>query len=256
MPSRVFCFLPLFSVANVSFLLPESKAVWKELENAATRSSHNTRQVFEDWLEMVTCSLSGGQLETEYMALVPRYSEGRPGDRAIDYFPKAFGALIEGMEKTRQDILGDIFCGGITFGENGQFFTPDHLCSVMAQMQMSAADTGKRILDPACGSGRTLLACADINRNNEFYGVDVDIRCVRMAAINMALRNLYGWVTWGNTLTDETWMHFRTGFNGKGVIKKVEPAAAPEPVKHVVEQAAEVQHVVAESGPATQLSLF
>lgn len=218
------------------------------------RSSHNTRQVFEDWLEMVTCSLSGGQMEDEYMALVPRYSEGKQGDRAIDFFPKALGALVEGMEKTRQDILGDLFQGGVTGGENGQFFTPDHLCRVMAQMTMPDK-SGQRVLDPACGSGRTLLACADINRHNEFYGVDVDIRCVRMTAINLALRNLYGWVTWGDTLTNETWLHYRTGFNRRGVIEKVEPAAAPEPIKHVVKQAAEAQHEV-KSGPTTQLSLF
>jgi hypothetical protein len=242
-------------MSKESFTLQESKAVWKELENASMRSSHNTRQVFEDWLTMVTCSLSGGQMEDEYMALVPRYSEGKTGDRAIDYFPKAFGALIEGMEKTRQDILGDVFCGGVSFGENGQFFTPDCICQMMAQMQISPDDTGKRILDPACGSGRTLLAAADINPNNEFYGVDVDIRCVRMTAINLALRNLYGWVTWGNTLTDETWLHFRTGFNGRGVIQKVEPAAAPEKVQQIVEQPS-VQAEVIDLGPAKQLSLF
>jgi N-6 DNA methylase len=234
------------------FSLPESKAVWNHLETASMRSHHNPRQAFEDFLTMTVCSLSGGQMEDEYMALVPRYSEGVKGKRAIDSFPEAFGALIEGMEKTRQDILGDVFQGGVTFGENGQFFTPDHLCRVMAQMNMSAEDTGKRILDPACGSGRTLLACADINPNNEFYGQDVDLRCVQMTAINLALRNLYGWVIWGNSLAMEERMIYRTGFNGKGVIQKIEPEECPEPVRAIIEE----PETVIPAGPAKQLSLF
>ena len=224
-------------MGNISFTLPESKEVWKQLENAAARSSHNTRQVFEDFLTMTVCSLSGGQMEDEYMKIVPRYIEGKKGDRAIDYFPKAFGALIDGMEKTRQDILGDVFQGGVTFGENGQFFTPDPICNLLAQMNMSAEDSGKRILDPACGSGRTLLAAAEVNRHNEFYGVDVDHRCVQMTAINLALRNLYGWVIHGNTLSGEEWTAYRTGFNGTGVIQRVERQAMPEPIREVIDEA-------------------
>lgn len=158
------------------FTLPESKAVWQHLETAAMRSHHDTRRVFEDFLEMAVCSLSGGQMEEQYLAVAKRYSEGQKGKRAIDAIPKAFATLIEGMEETRKDILGDIFQGGVTFGSNGQFFTPDHLCEMMARMTMSEDDTGKRILDPACGSGRTLLAAAQVNRNNEFYGQDVDLR--------------------------------------------------------------------------------
>ena len=230
-------FLPLSIVARLDFTLPESKEVWKHLESASARSSHNTRQIFEDFLTMTVCSLSGGQMEDEYMKLVPRYSEGKNGDRAIDYFPKACGTLIEAMEKTRQDILGDLFQGGVTFGENGQFFTPECICKLMAQMSVSADDTGKRILDPACGSGRTLLAAADVNPRNEFYGVDVDHRCVQMTAINLALRNLYGWVIHGNSLTREEWTAYRTGFNGTGVIQRVERQEAPEPVRETIDEA-------------------
>lgn len=176
-------------------------------------------------------------MEDEYMKLVPRYAEVKHGDRAIDYFPKAFGALIEAMEATHQDILGDIFQGGVTFGEHGQFFTPDPICDVMAQMSVSSEESGKRVLDPACGSGRTLLAAAKINPKNEFYGVDLDHRCAQMTAINLALHNLNGWVVHGNSLSNEEWTVYRTGFNGKGVIQKVERQAAPEPVREIIDEA-------------------
>lgn len=200
---------------------------------------------------MSVCTLSGGEMEDEYMKLVPRYSKGEKGRRAIDAFPEAFGALVQAMEETRQDILGDLFQGGITFGENGQFFTPESICQAMAKMNMTEADTGKRILDPACGSGRTLLACADINRNNEFIGQDVDLRCVRMTAINLALRNLYGHVIWGDSLKMEQRLIYRTGFNGKGFIEKVDVDQTPAPVREIVERPQEPS-----TGRTTQLSLF
>lgn len=237
-------------MSKEQFLLPESKQVWKHLETASARSHHNTRQVFEDFLEMSVCSLAGGTMEDEYMTLVPRYSKGEKGKRAIDAIPQAFGALIEGMEKTRKDILGDLFQGGITFGENGQFFTPESLCELMVQMKISPEESGKRIFDPACGSGRTLLAAADIAPSNEFYGQDIDIRCVRMTAINLALRNLYGYVIWGDSLADERRLVFRTGFNGKGVIAKITPEERPEPVREIIERPPEPE------APAKQLVLF
>jgi hypothetical protein len=99
----------------------------------------------------------------------------------------------------------------------------------MARMQMDKETHGKRILDPACGSGRTLLAAADINRNNEFYGVDIDLRCARMTAINLGLRNLYGYVIWGNSLALEERLVYSTGLNiNGGVIRELPPAERPE----------------------------
>tara|TARA_R110002072_G_scaffold179059_1_gene335065 strand:+ start:127689 stop:128207 length:519 start_codon:yes stop_codon:yes gene_type:complete len=169
---------------------------------------------------MSVCSLSGGQMEAEYLQVVEKYSEGEKGDRACDYLANAFGALVNAMEETRADIIGDLFQGGVTFGENGQFFTPEPITILMAQMQMSDKG-GQRVLDPACGSGRTLLAVADVNRHNEFYGVDVDHRCVQMTAINLALRNLYGYVIHGNSLTQEQWRAYRTGFNWSASLKLI-----------------------------------
>ena len=196
---------------------------------------------------MTVCSLSGGQMEGEYLKVVERYTAGEKGKRAIDAFPLAFGALVEGMEKTRQDILGDIFEGAITFGENGQFFTPEHICKLMAQMTMDPE--AKTVCDPCVGSGRNLLAAAEVNPRAEFYGQDVDLRCVRMTAINLALRNLYGWVIWGDSLRNERNLIFRTGFNGKGVIEKIVPEKLPEPVKQMMEE-------IHPPTPGKQLTLF
>ncbi|MGA2796868.1 MAG: N-6 DNA methylase [Thermoguttaceae bacterium] len=219
-------------MAKIDFLVPESKQVWDHIETAAARSHYDARRAFEDFLSLTVCALSGGQMEEQYLQTAKQYSNGEPGRRAIDAFPAALAVLIETMEQTRQDILGDIFQGAITHGQNGQFFTPKHVCDLMACITIDPES--RNVLDPCCGSGRLLLAAADLSPWAEFYGQDIDIRCVQMTAINLAMRNLYGWVIQGNSLSNEQLLIYRTGFCGKGVIAEVTPRKVPEPVMEIV----------------------
>ena len=39
-----------------------------------------------------------------------------------------------------------------------------------------------------------------------------------MTALNLAFRNLYGYVIWGNSLGFEKKLVYRTGFDGRGVL--------------------------------------
>jgi type I restriction-modification system DNA methylase subunit len=59
------------------------------------------------------------------------------------------------------------------------------------------------ILDPACGSGRMLLAAAKINRHNTFFGADLDGTCCKMALINMLLNSLQGEISHMKSLSKE-----------------------------------------------------
>ena len=233
------------------FTIPASKDVWKLLEKASAKTHHDTPRAFNDFLTMSVCALSGGQMEDEYLKTVERYTEGEKGKRACDNLAHAFGVLVNAMEETRQDILGDLFMGGVTYGQNGQFFTPEPICTMMTQMTFSEETEGKRILDPACGSGRTLLAMAEVNRNNEFWGQDLDHRCVQMTAINLGLRNLYGYVLHGDSLKMDVHRAYRTGLNGKGVIAEVEDVNSVAPV---VRRA--VEETTSDNGSQSQLSLF
>ena len=179
------------------------------------------------------------------MKIAGQYGAGEKGKRALDAFPMALGTLVTAMEETRRDILGDIFQGAITRGQGGQFFTPQNVCDLMAKMTMDAEVHTVR--DPCCGSGRLLLAAAEVNRSAEFYGQDIDLRCVQMTAINLGLNNLYGYAIHGDSLGGEQRLIYRTGFNGKGVITEIEIEQAPEPVKQII---AEVRRA------GSQLSLF
>jgi hypothetical protein len=79
------------------------------------------------------------------------------------------------------------------------------------------------VCEPCGGSGRLLLAAAKVNPDRLFVGQDIDLRCVRITAINLALRGLCGSVIWGDSLALEQRLAYRTGFNGTGFIREVKP---------------------------------
>jgi hypothetical protein len=216
-------------VSKEFFRHATSAEIVKTIDHAAQRSGLDRGRVFDDFLTATICALSGGRMEEEYLRTIKPYIAGKSGERAVDLFPQMLGTIVDAMSETRADILGDVFEGAITYGQNGQFFTPDPICQLMAQLTDDGRNTGV-VCDPCCGSGRTLLAAAQLNRNREFVGQDIDLRCVRITAINLALWNLYGWVIHGNSLALEKKLVYRTGFDGRGVVREVDPAACPFPV--------------------------
>lgn len=105
------------------------------------------------------------------------------------------------------DALGEIFMEFVSHGRNGQFFTPQPICEMMSIMTAPTPEDGETVSDPACGSGRTLLAAAKRNRKLKFYGADNDITCCKMAALNMIINTMAGEITHMNSLTLE---HYRS----------------------------------------------
>lgn len=242
-------------MAKEQFFHPESADLLKTLDEVARRSGVSRGQAFEDFLHMAVCSLSGGRMEEQYLAVVKKHSEGKKGRRGCDSIAELFGKSVAAMEtdETRgemKDILGDLYQGAITYGEAGQFFSPEPIARMMAAMTVGdvpkeAKHEKKSVCDPACGSGRMLLAVAEKQPHWLFVGQDVDLRCVRMCAINLALRNLYGYVIQGNSLADERRLVYRTGFDLVGVISEVPIEDCPKPV----------QNIVAESGTTVRSSV-
>lgn len=99
-----------------------------------------------------------------------------------------------------------------------------------------------------------LLAIADLKPHWEFVGQDVDLRCVRMTALNLALRNLYGYVVWGNSLGLEKRLVYRTGFNLQGFIREIPLENCPAPVQQSVREASEAPADAPEGRPDSALS--
>ena len=206
------------------------KKTWKELE--CVRSRGNS-YFFNDWLDLILNSLlsitenlqeigismdiqkaSQGKFNDRYMEIVKNYSEGKIGERAIDHFQRAFKFLMEETLESEKDVLGEIFQAQITYGEHGQFFTPEHITDFMSKM-VGKGDKRETMMDPCCGSGRFILSRAKEDPDCYFIGQDIDERCCKMAVINMFMRDLTGEIRLGNSLAnkiDKLWILKKGGF--------------------------------------------
>jgi hypothetical protein len=162
-------------------------------------------KVFEDFLTMAICACSynpttnQSHYEDEYMATIAPYKDSELRHE----FSKAFACLSIEMEQQfhtelGNDVLGELFQIHLSSGRNGQFFTPFHVCRFMAECMNTdgTTPTGEplRIIDPCCGSGRMLMASHRVKNlgRNEYYGVDIDLTCVKMATLNLFLNGMFG----------------------------------------------------------------
>lgn len=165
-------------------------------------SRHSLGSSFSDYLELSICALSNQAKEERYLEIISRYSK-----EEASVFAEAFAAMVfemGDMNNGWHDPLGAYFEEFITRGHNGQFFTPVPITELMARINLPEKTHGLRILDPACGSGRTLLSAAQQSGQfNKFYGADVDHNCAMMSAINMCLHGLGGEVAWMNSLSNQ-----------------------------------------------------
>lgn len=92
----------------------------------------------------------------------------------------------------------------------GQFFTPSTLCDFMAIINGADESKGKGVTvnDPACGSGRTLLAWHAKAPGNYLFGDDIDSMCTKMCAVNFLLHGVVGQACNMDTLR----MEYRYGY--------------------------------------------
>ena len=94
----------------------------------------------------------------------------------------------------------------------GQYFTPPSLVEIMIDIQLDKDNLpiGKKINDPASGSGRFLIAYHAKAPQNYEYGCDIDTICAKMTAINMCLSGCVGQAICGDAL--QLGDSFRFGF--------------------------------------------
>lgn len=132
------------------------------------------------------------------------------------------------------DILGDVYHRLNLNNEwNGQFFTPDHIARLMAELanpvsELSSIKDHVTINEPTCGSGTMVIGCVwamkkngfDYRNKAFFVAQDIDIRCVWMAYIQLTLYQIPAVVIHGNTLTMETWSYWYTPYAAPFLLKQ------------------------------------
>jgi len=186
--------------------------------------------LFNDLLTMGICAYHSTNIQSQlqikdeanealYLETIKGYSKEQ-----LITLSEALGILqLNVLDAPYTDLLGEFFMQEISKGHNGQFFTPDSLCEMMASFcGIRPEDENKNCIDPACGSGRMLLAGAKMNPNHYFYGADNSQVCAKMATLNFFLNGLRGEVAWMNTLSMEWYGGWHINLNGLGItpIKK------------------------------------
>ena len=176
---------------------------------------YGLHEVFSDFLTLLICAFSQGRMEKQYLETIRKYDKVH-----ATIFPEALASLV--IEMTGPDgagfvdVLGEFYEKNLNFGRNGLFFTPQPICDMTAQL-MSPDGFKKRVADPACGSGRMLMAVAKINRVALFYGADNDMNCARMAVINLCLNSMFGKIAWMNSLTNQFYSAWEIFPSVKGI---------------------------------------
>ena len=101
------------------------------------------------------------------------------------------------------DMIGRIYeemAHNSTKSALGQFFTPPEICDMMAQVVIDKDQEKFDLNEPACGSGRNILAANAVNHRGYYVAMDLDSICVKMCAINLAVHGIKGRVIQGDTL--------------------------------------------------------
>lgn len=179
---------------------------------------HDFMRVFDDFLTLAICCFANKRMEDVYFETIKGYSP-----EELKNFSYLLGALILDYDRKADtagawyDGLGDFFMDNNNkFGQDarGQFFTPEEVCSMMAQLSYENDSKEERqILDPAAGSGRTLLAFDRLKVNHRFenfyVAADIDSRCVKMCTLNFCLYGLKGAIIHMDSLKMEIWGGYR-----------------------------------------------
>lgn len=179
---------------------------------------HRAWDAWRDFITMFACSLSNpvdkehyDEREALYLRTIRKYNK-----------QELAAQTVLALEKNpEQDFLGSIFMS-LNLGNesNGQFFTPYHVCELMAEVTMD--DTVQKVEqdgyisvnDPCCGAGATLIAAihaarkrlekANINYQNHVLVIaqDIDMTVALMCYIQLSLLGVAGYVKIGNSLTE------------------------------------------------------
>lgn len=177
-------------------------SIFSNIENSAkgAESEDDLKGLFDD-LDVNSNKL-GGSVEKRNQQLVKLLeaigdlSLGDYGDNTIDAFGDAYEFLMT-MYASNAGKSG------------GEFFTPQEVSELLAEITTVGKKEVNKVYDPACGSGSLLLKFAKVlgkeNVRQGFYGQEINITTYNLCRINMFLHDInYNNfdIAHGDTLTD------------------------------------------------------
>lgn len=176
--------------------------VFKNIENSAkgTDSEDDLRGLFDD-LDVNSNKLGAtvtkrNELLVKILDAIGDLKLGDYQENSIDAFGDAYEFLMT-MYASNAGKSG------------GEFFTPQEVSELLAEITVVGKKQVNKVYDPACGSGSLLLKFAKVlgkeNVRQGFYGQEVNITTYNLCRINMFLHDINYEkfdIAHGDTLTD------------------------------------------------------
>ncbi|NVJ85790.1 MAG: type I restriction-modification system subunit M [Algoriphagus sp.] len=185
-PSQLFV-----NVAKTAYTNPnlntDLKAIFDSIESSANGypSEQDIKGLFADF--DTTSSRLGNTVENKNNRLaavikgVAELNFGNFEDNQIDLFGDAYEFLISNYAANAGK-------------SGGEFFTPQHVSKLIAQLAMHGQKTVNKIYDPAAGSGSLLLQAKKHFDNHiieeGFFGQEINHTTYNLARMNMFLHNI------------------------------------------------------------------
>lgn len=102
------------------------------------------------------------------------------------------------LENTESDVLGDAYeylIGQFASGAGkkaGEFYTPQQVSSILAQLVTVGKEKLKSVYDPTCGSGSLLLRVAkEVKEVGAFYGQEMNPTTYNLCRMNMIMHDVH-----------------------------------------------------------------
>lgn len=177
-------------------------AIFSGIENSAkgTESEDDLKGLFDD-LDVNSNKL-GSTVEKrnqQLTKLLKAINSLRLGDYTSNNID-AFGDAYEYLMTMYASSAGK---------SGGEFFTPQEVSELLAQIATVGKTEVNKVYDPACGSGSLLLKFAKVlgkeNVRMGFYGQEINLTTYNLCRINMFLHDInynHFDITHGDTLTD------------------------------------------------------
>ena len=183
-----------------------------QLQRIAPNCDRST--VFNAFVLLAACALSAQTREAEYLEEAKRWSKDD-----LEGFSAALAALVIEMENEPfTDLLGvaylEVAQSRGTRERGGEFYTPQHVSRLMAQMTVGTHDENSTepitMCEPACGAGGMILALAEAlpahaRRRLRVTAIDINRTACHMAFINTTLWGIPARIHHANALSNEFW---------------------------------------------------
>lgn len=185
-PSQLFVNVAKTANTNTN-LNTDLKAIFDAIESSANGypSEPDIKGLFADFDTTSTRLGNTVESKNETLAKVLKRVEeldfGNFEDNRIDLFGDAYEFLISNYAANAGK-------------SGGEFFTPQHVSKLIAQLAMHKQTKVNKIYDPACGSGSLLLQAKKHFDNHiieeGFFGQEVNHTTYNLARMNMFLHNV------------------------------------------------------------------